>query len=208
MFGNSNNWQYISSTMKNLVIHPKDPTTEFLTAIYTNLKNKTVITGGISKSEIRELIEIHDRAIMLGHGASLGLMYPRQFPDAGMFILDGSIANSLRNKSSCIYIWCHADQFLRRYGLSGLCSGMFISERGEADLFGLREIDTRLIDQSNEGFSSILSKYINEALDVLCQSLLLDYEVMARTNPIARFNFKRLHLLTDGINGNLAKIII
>ena len=66
--------------MKTLVIHPKDPTTEFLTPIYANLNDKTVVTDGITKSELRVLIEIHDRIIMLGHGFQYGLINPGQFP--------------------------------------------------------------------------------------------------------------------------------
>ena len=47
--------------MKNLIIHPKDPSTEFLKPIYSNLEDKTVVTDGITKTELRVLIEIHDR---------------------------------------------------------------------------------------------------------------------------------------------------
>ena len=119
--------------MKTLVIHPEDPTTEFLTRIYTNLEDTTVIQGGISKSEVHGLIESHERIIMLGHGAPFGLMNPRRFPGAGFFIIDDLTVSSLKNKSSCIYIWCHADQFVTRNGLYGFCSGMFISEMGEAN---------------------------------------------------------------------------
>ena len=73
---------------------------------------------------------------------------------------------------------------------------------------GFYKIGSGVIDQSNEKFASILSKYINEPLDILYQSLLLEYEVVARSNPIAKFNFKRLQLLTNGKNGNLTKIAV
>lgn len=188
--------------MKTLVIHPQDPTTEFLSPIYANLNDKTVVTDGITKLEVQGLIESHERVIMLGHGAPFGLMNPGQFRDAGLFIVDGSMVSSLKNKSCCIYIWCHADQFLTRYGLSGLCSGMFISEMGEAEMYGFDGIGKDLIDHSNETFSSILSKYINEPLDTIYRSLLNEYKVLTRVNPVARFNFKRLQLITKGVNYN------
>jgi len=188
--------------MKTLVIHPKDPTTDFLAPIYANLRNKTVIKGGITKSELHGLIEFHDRVIMLGHGAPFGLMNPRQFPDAGLFIVDGSMTGSLRNRSGCIFVWCHADEFLKRYGLSGLCSGMFISEMGEAEMYGFNNIEQRVIDESNDMFSLILSNYINEPLDVLYQSLLNEYRLVARVNHVARFNFKRLQLIPEGAHPN------
>lgn len=194
--------------MKTLIIHPHDPTTVFLTPIYANLKNITVVNGGITKSDLQGLIETHDRVICLGHGSPYGLLNPRIFPDAGLFIVDVSMATSLKSKSGCIYLWCHANQFLTKYGLSGLCSGMFISEPGEADLYGFKGIDYRLIDESNEKFSSILSRFINEPLDTMHRSLLNDYELVAMVNPIARFNLERLYHYTNGINNYLIKAAV
>ncbi|MBN2827734.1 MAG: hypothetical protein JXQ26_07075 [Tissierellales bacterium] len=115
------------------------------------------------------------------------------------------MVNSLKNKPNSIYIWCHADQFVKRYGLSGLCSGMFISEMGEAEMYGFNNIDQGLIDKSNDMFSSILSKYIDEPMDALYQSLLKEYEVVAKANPIAKFNLERLYIITDGVNNKLFK---
>lgn len=185
--------------MKNLVIHPKDPTTEFLSPIYANIEDKTVVTGGITKSELRVLIEIHDRILILGHGFQYGLVNPGQFPGAGLFIIDDSMAPILREKSSGIFIWCHADQYVRTHGLSGLCSGMFISEPGETHLYGYENIDTGLIDQSNERFAAIMSRYIEEPVDLLFNGLIFEYSKLSKTNPIARFNLERLCLCGSGV---------
>jgi len=198
ILGNVKNWLYIGP-MKNLIIHPKDPTTEFLSPIYANLNDKTVVTEGITKSELRVLIEINDRIIILGHGFQYGLINPGQFPCAGLFIVDDSMAPILRNKSSCIYIWCHADHYVRTHGLSGICSGMFISEPSESHLYGYENIDNDLIDQSNRQFASIMSKWINEPLDLLYNRLLVDYSKLTKTNPIAKFNLERLYLCGSGV---------
>lgn len=88
---------YFGPIMKNLIVHPEDPTTTFLSPIYANLKNKTVIKGGITKSELRELIDSHDRVLMLGHGSTFGLLNPDQFPDAGSFIIDDSMVLPLKS---------------------------------------------------------------------------------------------------------------
>lgn len=72
MLGSLRTKAYFGPLMKNLIIHPEDPTTTFLSPIYANLKNKTVIKGGITKSELRELIDSHDRVLMLGHGSTFG----------------------------------------------------------------------------------------------------------------------------------------
>jgi hypothetical protein len=122
--------------MKNLIIHPEDQSTTFLSPIYANLQNKTVVRGGVSKSELRELIESHDRIFLLGHGSPFGLLNPSQFTDAGLLIIDDSMALSLKRKSNSIYIWCFASKFVQKHGLAGLNCGMFISEvRGEFLLF-------------------------------------------------------------------------
>lgn len=135
--------------MKTLIIHPKDPTTTFLSRIYARLKDKTIIKGGVSKSKIRDLIEVHDRVLLLGHGSPYGLLSQGQFFEAGLYIVDVSMVPVLKEKSNCMYIWCYADQFVHRHGLSGLCTGMFISELGEADYWRFEDIDESLINQSN-----------------------------------------------------------
>ena len=71
---------------------------------------------------------------------------------------------------------------------------MFISEIGEAEMYGFEDSGKSQIDQSNQEFSSILSKYINEPLNVLYNSLMAEYEAMARLNPMAQFNFDRIFL--------------
>lgn len=185
--------------MKNLIIHPKDPSTEFLKPIYSNLEDKTVVTDGITKTELRVLIEIHDRILILGHGFQYGLVNPGQFPGAGLFIIDDSMAPILKKKSRSIYIWCHADQYVRTHGLSGLCSGMFISSVDESILFGYEDIDSDLIDQSNERFAAIMAEWISEPLNLLYDRLLLEYCRLARTNPIAKFNLERLCLCGSGV---------
>ena len=192
--------------MKDLIIHPEDPTTDFLSQIYARLTNKTVIRGDISKSEIPKLIESHDRVLMLGHGSPNGLLSIDMFPDADSYIIDDSMVLSLKNKTNCLFIWCHANQFVQRHGLSGLYCGMFLSEMIELFYYGFDDLDLNMIDQSNERFASVVSKYLNEPMEILYKKLLVEYGFMARTNPIARFNLERLYLTCLGTNKNPVKV--
>lgn len=191
--------------MKTLIIHPEDPTTTFLSRIYACLKDKTVVIGGITRSDLSELIKSHDRILMLGHGSPYGLLSRGQFPDAGLYIVDVSMVPALKKKSNCMFIWCYADQFVQTHGLSGLCTGMFISERGEADMCGFDEVDIRFIEQSNLSFAYIFSKYSNEPLDVLYCKLLDEYDLLSETNPIVRYNCERLYLAGTNVNSVLPK---
>ena len=131
---------------------------------------------------------------MLGHGSPYGLLSRGQFEETGQYIIDESMGTSLMNKSNSIFIWCYADQFVQSHGLSGFCTGMFISELGEADYWGFEDIDHSLIEQSNNSFASTVSKYIHEPIEILYQNLLHKYGSLAKTNQIARFNLERLSL--------------
>lgn len=180
--------------MSTLILHPKDQSTDFLKPIYAPIKDKTVITGGIRKYKLRELIKKHDRVIMLGHGSAWGLLSVNQFVDAGSYIIDSSFSELLSAKSENIFIWCFADQFVKRHGLNGFFSGMFISEFSEAFSLGFYVSDRNLIKESNECFASTVSKYINEPLKIINQNILQEYCELAKTNPIAKFNLERLFL--------------
>lgn len=46
--------------MKSLIIHPDDDTTDFLKIVYQKIPNQTVITGGVFKEDLVELISSHD----------------------------------------------------------------------------------------------------------------------------------------------------
>jgi hypothetical protein len=194
--------------MKTLIVHPNDTSTSFLSTIYAHLRDKTVVKGGITKSDLRELIKSHDRMIMLGHGSPHGLLSVGQFPLAGFYIVDESIVSILRNKSGCIYIWCFADQFVQRHGLTGLCSGMFISEIDEWYIYGSGDVDQDIIDQSNEKFVSVVSKYIQEQPEICYKRLINEYGTLTKTNPVVRYNVDRLCLRLGDLTKRRKRIVI
>lgn len=137
----------------------------------------------------------HDRILMMGHGSPAGLFSVGRFPGSYPYIIDDSMVESLQNKD-CVYIWCHADQWVQKHSLYGFFTGMFISEVSEAiwydfdDIYG---VDI-LIEESNYGFAETVAKFINDPLDVLHRNVLQEYGKLAKSNPIASFNFKRLFL--------------
>jgi len=180
--------------MSTLIVHPKDPSTNFLKPIYAPIHDKTVINGGIGKNDLRKLIKNHDRIIMLGNGSSYGLLSVGQFPKIGDYVIDWSMVELLSTKTDNIYIWCYADQFVKSNQLMGFFSGMFISEVGEAFSWGFYVSDRSMIEESNKSFASIVSQYINESLRQLYQNVIQDYGLLAQTNQIAKFNLERLYL--------------
>ena len=138
--------------MKTLVIHPKDSTTDFLCEIYKD-KDWTVINTNTSKKFLKELIKLHDRIVMLGHGTEKGLI------GFNKIMIDSTWVYLLRDKN-CVCIWCNADEFVKKYGLKGFYTGMIISEYEEAVMCGV-VTNTQCIAESNTDFALAIKNSID-----------------------------------------------
>jgi hypothetical protein len=179
--------------MKTLIIHPEDASTSFLDIVYSSIENKTVITGGVSKTDVIKLINEHDRIMMMGHGSPGGLFAVGKFHGSGAYIIDQTIVPYLKNKDNSVFIWCNADKFVDVFGLKGFYSGLFISEVGEAYYCGLPGTKQDQVDESNYGFCNIISKYINEDKNIIHENVKKEYGLIAEQNPVAFYNNNRLY---------------
>jgi len=177
---------------KTLVIHPADESTWFLDITYKDLPNTTVVTGGVSKQEVLDLIRSHDRVMMMGHGSTGGLFSVGQFTGEYGFIIDAEAVPLLRQKKDCVFIWCFASDFVKKHGLSGFSSGMFISEVGEA-MFCKVKANQKLVDESNFLFVEEVGRYAHEdAVTMHSKVTQGPYKAMASANPVAKYNYARL----------------
>lgn len=180
--------------MKTLVIHPKDSTTDFLKPIYQALPDTTVVSGGVFKDEIIDLIMQNDRVIMLGHGTPYGLLAMDQFPGHNWHIIDHNMVLFLRRTEN-IFIWCNADQFVKRHNLKGFYSGMFISETSEATYCGVPTNQDQ-VDTSNYLFSYLLGAQllIDPDLDRAHQNVGAQYSILSESNKVIGYNSERLFI--------------
>ena len=179
--------------MKTLVIHPSDYSTDFLKPIYEGVENKTVITQGKSREEMIELIESHDRVMMMGHGSPSGLFgigFNR------LFVVDNGLVEHLNKKENNVFIWCNADRFVERFQLKGFYSGMFISEVGEAYYCGLPNVPQSVVDESNDKFAKMLGECFTDKkqLTESYNDVKNSYGKLAETNIVAKYNYERLYL--------------
>ncbi len=179
--------------MKTLVIHPDDRSTDFLAPIYENI-DVTLLTGGVSKNDVLEAMKVHDRIIMMGHGSPWGLFAVGRFSNSGSYIVDNEMVHVLSQKKNNIFIWCNADQFVKRHDLRGFYSGMFISEVSEASYCGLPGTPQEVVTESNNAFSTILGSVINKSLRETYYNTKRQYEMLIESNPVARYNNERLYL--------------
>lgn len=182
--------------MKTLIIHPKDKSTDFLKPIYAGIPDQTVITGGTTRKELHELIKSHDRIMMMGHGFPGGLFSVGQFPASGVIVGPDEV-EYLQGKEN-IFIWCNADQFVKRYKLKGFSTGMFISEVSESWFCGLRNIEQSEVDESNDTFAQFMSEGLNEGLGArdLKETIKDRYGVLADINAVAAYNNERIYLFS------------
>lgn len=161
---------------KVLVIHPADPTTDFLSEIYDG-KGWDVISYDMSGSDLKAIMSGYDKIIFLGHGCPHGLF------GHGKLFIDSSFVYILKH-IECVYIWCNADQFVHRYKLKGFYTGMIISEIDEAYMFNIYPTKDE-IDFSNKLFASSIKKSF-KASDVL-----LEYN--DSTSEVIKFNSARIY---------------
>lgn len=182
--------------MKTLIIHPQDGSTDFLKPIYETIPDKTVIRGEspakMNIKELNELIKSHDRIMMMGHGCPSGLFSFGLFKNAKGLVINKDTVELLKEKTNNVYIWCNADMFVKHYNLKGFYSGMFISEVGEAWGCNVRNQTHKEVDESNNKFSEILSKYINEDSESIRKKVTEEYGLLGETNLVARYNNERL----------------
>jgi len=173
-------------TSDTLVFHPEDPTTDFLTEIYVE-KNWDVINDPfISSGMVSNLIKEHDRIICLGHGSPKGL-----FGGYG-FLIEAETAPILKDKEM-VAIWCHADQFMKKFCLKGFYSGMFISELHEAWLYGIDDTNEKAIAHSNELFATTLGKHIDSSS--ILERVKKEYDLVG--DPVIAFNREKLYCIMD-----------
>lgn len=171
--------------MKTLVIHPTDPTTDFLKEVYADIDCK-IITKKLSRSKLKRAMLQHDKIIMLGHGTKDGLVDATGTP-----IIDSKIVYLLRYKY-CVYAWCNAIDFVKKYKLKGFATGMIISDHEEAldyciDTSGIQ------IREANELFASILKKHIKCTSKLLFGRFLYDFH--HEHNEIVDFNADNIFYL-------------
>lgn len=183
--------------MKTLIIHPDDRSTDFLRAVYADIPNKKVITGGMSVWEVDLEIMAADRVIMLGHGTRYGLLSVGQFTGSG-YVVDSESASLLEEKTECIYIWCYASDYVKAHGLRGFASGMFISEVAEADYCRVRNVRGESVTQEQvdtqcKYFCDTVGAGINLTSKELYEFTSDVYGEMLDFCPISRYNHSRLY---------------
>lgn len=166
--------------MRTLVIHPDDRTTDFLKVIYEGRDWTVYNSWRPSVKEILKLIRAHDRVIAMGHGGAYGLI------GFSHVFMNEKVIRALRKKD-CVCIWCHANIYVERVGIRGFYTGMFISEVGEANYWGIHTTQEK-VTYSNELFSNIVKGYVDSP------KILTEVKSLYTGDcPVIQYNNERLY---------------
>lgn len=171
--------------MKTLVIHPKDTSTDFLAAIYSDKPDWAIINFDCSSAFLKQQIFNHERIIIMGHGTPMGLL------GYGKFVITPEFVYLLKEPNKkYVFIWCNADMFVERYDLHGFYTGMIISEYEEALMFSIKP-NINQIEYSNWLFAESIKNAIDT--DSFHQRVLVDYDNYVNENPIINFNKENIY---------------
>jgi hypothetical protein len=184
--------------MKTLIVHPEDQTTVFLNPIYARIPNQTCLQANSSKEEVLDMIQTHDRVLMMGHGSPYGLLAMDKFTNRNykwpLYVIDEHAVSLLRAKKDSLFIWCHADQYVREFQLSGFFCGMFVSSVEEAITYELTGVTQNQVDESNDCFAEQVSLAVHLPIRELWQQVKEGYGQLAESgNPVAQYNHERLY---------------
>lgn len=181
-----------------LVIHPKDHTIAYLSALYKGVDNAVIISGNISRADLNH--KLHhtpksERILLLGHGSDKGLFWRND----DMERFDGIVLGHphtyhLRNHgSNIIAVFCNADKFAQEEHLHGLFTGMIISELSEAEEFGIQTSEEE-IECENRKFVERLRSLLegNVSLCDIPQRML---EMDDSHTPLTEFNYHRIYFI-------------
>lgn len=183
-----------------LVIHPKNEKTYLFEILYKG-EDAKFLPQNQSEYELERAFyhcPSNERIMLLGNGSKRGL-YSREDDTVDGFdriIVGHSQAYYLRRHgNNLIGLWSHADLFARKEGLHGLFTGMIISDRHDAESYGVITLQC-YIDETNAIMFRKLRKLLDDGCP-LCDIPRVMKELRDRKdyNPIAKFNYENFYYL-------------
>ena len=189
--------------MRILVIHPNDPSTQFLNVLYKDLPNVTKMDEHNSNKEITDAIRFgnYDLFMFLGHGGEEGLYAPTgskyEWQQFGRDIINSGHVQFLRDKL-CFGIWCNANIFAAKYNLTGIFSGMVISEIAEAYMWNIPVTDQEEMSAHNQLWSSALKECFDSGTLEDIPNKMYSYISNRKMTALEEFNFNSIWYFNKG----------
>lgn len=181
-----------------LVIHPKDKTTNMLSALYEGVEH-THIDQSFSRREICHILNhtpSRERILLLGHGSERGL-FSREDDSCALFdrlVISHQHAYYLRKHgSNIVAVWCKANEFAEAETLHGLFSGMIITEMSEALQYGIKTSQKEL-DEENVKLARRLRSLLDADITLYDLPSRIQ-ELDDSHSALTEFNYKNFYYL-------------
>ena len=175
-----------------LVVHPFDPSTEFLDVLYDCQEGIRRLRGEESRNQLGSILYHlpHGESVMLlGHGSQSGLFRPE---DGGNGLYVGkSFAYTLR-RHLVIGVFCHANLFAESIKLHGLFSGMIVSELEEALEYGI-PTTARELERENRIFAKTLAGFLHAEVPYREIPTLMRASVGDEAPEVRKYNYNSLY---------------
>jgi hypothetical protein len=148
-----------------LVFHCADRSTEMLAQIYQGKGWDVIRDGSIKTEYINELIDKHDKIVMLGHGTPSGLINCQSYKGGQSSVISDLQVPHLKGKNMFV-IWCMADAFFTRNHIGDGCfiTGNIPSEVWECRAAGCGEISAQLMLENITYWSKLCADVVDRAL--------------------------------------------
>ena len=171
-----------------IVVHPKDPSTVMLAAIYEGIEGVKLFDSYMDRKEILKAIAAAPKdepILLLGHGCPLGL-YDMRYG----LVIGYNDAEMLKDRPNLVGIWCYASDYAYDHSLKGFFSGMFISEEPEALVNGV-EAEEAVINEKAWDFARRFGDMLRagKPLGEIAAELM---DPKYRDSELTRFNYDRL----------------
>lgn len=177
-----------------LVFHKDDPSTRMLCQVYEG-KDWDVLTTScyrIDEEELKQLFEIHDRLVFLGHGTTSGLI--------GMF--GPEVAPYMKGKK-IFAIWCNADGYFKQHGIGQgqFVTGNMPSEVWECSSAGCGKISKELMLENITYWSKLCADVTERCLEGDVKSsvdyIRKNYLELYGNHPVTIYNAIRTQVLGE-----------
>jgi hypothetical protein len=113
----------------------------------------------------------------------------------GFYCVDEQSAQLMKSKKNCIFIFCYASDFVKDNDLRDcFATGMFISEKREANYCGVKNQLEENIQLQNDYFTRLVAAGINLPSHQLYNFVNEEFGEAALSCPVARYNHERLHV--------------
>lgn len=192
--------------MRTLIIHPNDPTTEMLRHLYSWLPEDDVcvMDEQVSNSQIEDALQSDEygRIMLLGHGSEYCLFAPisgkHLYQQFGREIISPRHVQFLRGRD-IIGVWCNANIFADRYGLTGLFSGMVISELIEAQQWNINASEDEIFEH-REQWAESFGTYLHQHWDdtQVIPGLMNNHITGRPLTHLEQFNYESVYYYING----------